>query len=93
MDGHPGDSFGGTIVLADHQPLMPLPEDAGVHQGSQHSEPFRLDLPGLGSQPAALVMVEAGLRAQWFLEDADLLLEVFEDLLVAVDPPRPSQKQ
>ncbi|HWH69044.1 MAG TPA: hypothetical protein VNT26_06650 [Candidatus Sulfotelmatobacter sp.] len=48
---------------------------------------FGLDLTGLGGQPAALVIVEAGFLAQLFFEDPDLLLEVFNDvLLVAVEP-------
>jgi hypothetical protein len=49
-------------------------------------EPLQPDLPGLGGQPSALVIVESGLFAQLLLEDCDLLLEVLNSiLLVAVD--------
>jgi hypothetical protein len=42
---------------------------------------------GLGGESSALVIVEPGLFPQLLLEDFDLLLEVFDNiLLVAVDP-------
>ena len=43
---------------------------------------------GFGRQPAPLVVVEPGPSNQLFPQDPDLLLKVFDDiLLVTVDPP------
>ena len=48
---------------------------------------LQTDLFRLGGQPSALVVVEAGLLAQLLPEDLNLLLEVFNNvLLIAVDP-------
>jgi hypothetical protein len=45
------------------------------------------DVFGLGGQPAALVVVEPGLLVQLLPHDLNLLLEVFDNVLViAVDP-------
>lgn len=45
------------------------------------------ELLGLGDQPSTLVVAEAGLFASLLLEDFDLLMEVFNTvLLVAIDP-------
>ena len=45
------------------------------------------DLLGLGGQPSPLIVVEPGPVAELLLENFDLLLESFDDiLLVAVDP-------
>jgi hypothetical protein len=48
---------------------------------------FEADLLGLGRQPSALGVVEPSLLAQLLLGDFDLLLEIFDQvLLVAVYP-------
>jgi len=81
-------------VLASNQLPVPLQERPRAHQGGQPLEPAGIDLAGLGWQPTALVIVEAGFLAQLFSEDPDLLLEVFNDVLLgAVEPPSQAEKQ
>ena len=66
---------------------MPTQEDAGSGQRGKPLEVFEADLFGPGRQPSALGIVEPRLLAQLFLEDFDLLLEIFDHvLLMAVDP-------
>ena len=66
---------------------MPIQKRARGGQSGDSFEVFQADLVGLGGQPSTLAFVEAGPLAQLFLEDSDLFLEVFDDvLLVAVDP-------
>jgi hypothetical protein len=70
-----------------NEPLMPSQKGARGGDGGDLFEPLQTDLFGLGGQPAALVVIEPGLFAQLLPEDFDLLLQVFDDvLLVAVDP-------
>jgi hypothetical protein len=66
---------------------MPIHERARGDDGSDRFEPLQPDFLGLGGQSSALVVVEPGLFARLFLQDFDLLLEVFDHvLLLAVDP-------
>ena len=66
---------------------MPIQKRARGGDGGNLFEPLQTDFLGFGGQSSALLVVEPGLFAQLLLEDFDLLLEVFDDvLLVAVDP-------
>ena len=61
---------------------MPIQEGAGSGQSGNPLEVFEAYLFGLGRQPLPLGIVEPRL-----LEDFDLLLEIFDHvLLVVVDP-------
>jgi hypothetical protein len=73
---------------------MPLQEGARANQWRETFEALRIDLLGLDRQAAALVVVEPGLLAQLFFEDPELLLEVFNFLLlVTVDPTGQAEGQ
>ena len=66
---------------------MPTQQRARSDDGGDLFEPLQTDFLGLGGQSSALVVVEPGLLAQLLPEDQDLLLEVFDRvLLIAVDP-------
>ena len=66
---------------------MPIQESARCHQSCELSEVFETDLLGFGGKPSALVVVEPGLLVQLLPHDLNLLLEVFDHvLLMAVDP-------
>jgi hypothetical protein len=67
--------------------MMPIQEGAGSGQSGNPLEVFEANLFGLGRQPLPLGIVEPRLLAQLLLEDFDLLLEIFDHvLLVVVDP-------
>jgi hypothetical protein len=66
---------------------MPSQEGVRGGDGGDLFGPLQTDLLGLGGQPSALIVVEPGSFAELLLEDFDLLLEVFDNvLLIAVDP-------
>src|SRR5664280_2061801 len=78
--------LGAAIVFPGNWTLMPIQQRARGDDSGEHFEPLQTDLPGLGGQPSALVVVEAGLLTQLFLQDSNFLLEIFDDaLLVAVE--------
>jgi len=82
------------IVLLGDQPLMPIQERARGDDGGDLVEAIQADLPRLGGEPAALIIVESGSFAQLLLQHSDLLLEVFDDvLLLAVHPTGQAHKQ
>ncbi len=67
--------------------MVPIQEGAGSGQSGNPLEVFEADLFGLGRQPSALCIVKPGLFAQLLVQDLDLLLKIFDPvLLVAVDP-------
>ena len=79
--------FGGAIVFPGDEPPMPVQERARGDDAGDLLEPMRTDVFGLGGQPSALVVVEPGLLVQLLPHDLNLLLEVFDHvLLMAVDP-------
>jgi hypothetical protein len=75
------------IVFPRYEPLLPIQKSALGGESGNPFQVFEADLLGLGRQPSALSIVEPGLLAQLLLEDLDLLLKIFDRiLLVAVDP-------
>jgi hypothetical protein len=73
---------------------MPIQQRARGNDAGDCLASWQSDLFGLGGQPAALLIVEPGLFAQLLLEDFDLLLKVFDNvLLVAVDPARQAEQE
>src|ERR1035437_1912115 len=66
---------------------MPSQQRARGDDGGDLFELLQTDSLGLGGQSSALVVIEPGLLAHLLPEDLDLLLEVFDRvLLIAVDP-------
>ena len=66
---------------------MPIQQRARGDDSGDLFEPLQTDFLSLGGQSSALVVIEPGLLAQLLPEELNLLLEVFDNvLLVAVDP-------
>jgi len=73
---------------------MPVQKSLRRHNGGESLELIPADPFGFGREPAPLVVVEPGPFAQSFSENLDLLLKVFDDmLLVTVDPPSETDEQ
>ena len=67
---------------------MPVQESLRRHNRGESLKLIPTDPFGLGRQSATLVVLEPGPSTQLFPQDPDLLLEIFDDiLLVTVDPP------
>jgi len=67
---------------------MPVQKSPRRHNRGESLKLIPTDLLGLGRQPTPLVVVEPGPSTQLLPQDPDLLLKVFDDiLLVTVDPP------
>ena len=67
---------------------MPVQKSLRHDNRGESLELIPADPFGFGCQPTPLVVVEPGPSNQLFPQDPDLLLKVFDDiLLVTVDPP------
>ena len=61
---------------------MPSQQGARADKGGDPLEAFPPEFLGLGGQPATLVIIKLGPFAKLFFQDFDLLLEVFDDVLL-----------
>ena len=84
-----------AIVLLGDQPPVPSKQRVRSHQGANLEEPFATNLLGLGCEATALnVREQQALCAQLLAQHAVLLLQVFDEvLLAAVHPPGEDRDQ